>query len=145
MWIFLKGHFLGVDHVGHTYQANHIEMKRKLNEMNEIIEKIVDKMDDSTILFVMGDHGMTEDGNHGGATADETKTILFAFSKKKFNQFIKNNQQINNYPLNNDKVPIINQIDFVPTFSMLFGIPIPYSNLGFFLIIYLVFIIFLKK
>ena len=107
-------------------------MKRKLNEMNKIIGDIIEKMDNNTILFIMGDHGMTEDGNHGGATSDETKTILFAFSKKKFNKFIKKHQEINHYEINQDHVPIVNQIDFVPTFSMLFGIPIPYSNLGYF-------------
>ena len=125
------GHFLGVDHAGHAYQANHKEMKRKLTEMNEIIQKVISKMDNSTILFVMGDHGMSEDGNHGGATNDETKTILFAHSQKNFSKFIKNHgDQIQKNPRNEDNIEIINQIDFVASFSMLSGIPIPYANLG---------------
>ncbi len=70
-------------------------MRRKLREMNDVIEEIIKKMDNSTILFVMGDHGMTEDGNHGGATAEETKTILFSFAKKKFNKFMKIHPEIN--------------------------------------------------
>ena len=106
-------------------------MKRKLGEMNEVIEHIVSKMDDSTILFVMGDHGMTEDGNHGGATIEETKTILFAHSKKKnFNKYMKKHPNIKKSLKNEDNFEIVNQIDFVSTFSMLFGIPIPYGNLG---------------
>jgi GPI ethanolamine phosphate transferase 3 subunit O len=32
---------------------------------------------DDTVLLVMGDHGMTEDGNHGGATAPEVEAALF--------------------------------------------------------------------
>jgi len=125
------GHFLGVDHAGHSYQADHKEMKRKLKEMNSIIEHVLKYLDDSTILFVMGDHGMTEDGNHGGATNDETETILFAHSRKKFSTFIKKyGDQIKKNSRNTDNVEIINQIDFVSTFSMLFGIPIPYANLG---------------
>lgn len=118
--------------MGHAYQANHREMKRKLNEMNEVIKNIISKMDNSTILFVMGDHGMTEDGNHGGATAEETKTILFAYTNKNFNKFMKKHPEIVKNSKNNDEIQIINQIDFVSTFSMLFGIPIPYGNLGFF-------------
>lgn len=122
---------MGVDHAGHAFQADHKEMQRKLREMNEVIEETIQKMDDQTILFVMGDHGMTEDGNHGGATSDETKTILFAHSKRKFSRFVRENgAKFRQNEKNGDSVEIINQIDFVPTFSMLLGIPIPYPNLG---------------
>ena len=31
--------------------------------------------------MVIGDHGMTEDGNHGGDSNEETNTILFATHK----------------------------------------------------------------
>lgn len=107
-------------------------MKRKLNEMNQVVESVINKLDNETILFVMGDHGMSEDGNHGGATVDETKTILFSYSNREFNSFMKKNQNLNNYKKNEDNIYIINQIDFVPTLSMIFGLPIPYSNLGHF-------------
>ena len=132
-----------MDHAGHAYQANHKEMKRKLREMNGIVENVISKMDNSTILFVMGDHGMSEDGNHGGATNDETKTILFAYSQKNFSKFIKNfGDQIKKNPRNEDNIEIINQIDFVASFSMLSGIPIPYANLGFDSIYFLLLCIF---
>jgi hypothetical protein len=40
--------------------------------------------------MVTGDHGMRDDGNHGGATNEEAFTFLFAYSKqdnlKKLNQ-----------------------------------------------------------
>jgi phosphatidylinositol glycan class O len=36
-WDFIIAHYLGVDHVGHTYGAKHPIMKRKLKEMDEII------------------------------------------------------------------------------------------------------------
>lgn len=38
-------------------------------------------MDNSTILIVIGDHGMTEAGNHGGNSDEETNTVLFATHK----------------------------------------------------------------
>lgn len=36
-WSLLIGHFLGVDHCGHRYGPNHVEMSRKLMEMDEVI------------------------------------------------------------------------------------------------------------
>lgn len=37
-WNLLIGHFLGVDHCGHRYGPNHMEMARKLTEINDIIK-----------------------------------------------------------------------------------------------------------
>lgn len=39
-------------------------------------------MDDKTTLIVFGDHGMTEDGNHGGGSQLELRTVFFAYQKK---------------------------------------------------------------
>ena len=35
---FVVGHFLGVDHVGHTYGPSHPSMETKLTQMNEILK-----------------------------------------------------------------------------------------------------------
>ncbi len=64
----LIGHLIGVDHAGHTYAAAHSEIERKLNETETIINSIIELMDTDTTLLVFGDHGMTDDGNHGGGT-----------------------------------------------------------------------------
>jgi GPI ethanolamine phosphate transferase 3 subunit O len=36
-WHLLIAHFLGVDHVGHTYGAKNKFMRRKLNEIDDIL------------------------------------------------------------------------------------------------------------
>jgi len=41
-------------------------------------------MDDKTTLVIFGDHGMTDDGNHGGQTELEMRTLLFAYQKTPF-------------------------------------------------------------
>lgn len=61
-WSMLIAHYLGVDHCGHKYGPLHGEMARKLTEMNAVIERIIDQMDEETVLFVVGDHGMTTTG-----------------------------------------------------------------------------------
>ncbi|CAN0531467.1 unnamed protein product, partial [Scytosiphon promiscuus] len=41
---------------------------------------VFEGVDDDTVVFVLGDHGMTEDGNHGGATPEETGAALLVWS-----------------------------------------------------------------
>lgn len=75
---------MGVDHAGHTFTANNKEIERKLNDTEMLIQKIIDRIDSDTVLLIFGDHGMTDDGNHGGATLQELKSIIFAYHKKGF-------------------------------------------------------------
>lgn len=112
-------HFLGIDHCGHKHGPLHNEMSRKLSEMNQIIEKFIANIDDDTVLMVIGDHGMTVTGDHGGASDDEIEALLFAYSKKAF--------VTPNYDSNAN---FIQQIDFTSTLATILGIPIPFSNLG---------------
>ena len=121
-WDLIIGHMLGVDHAGHRYHANHPEMQRKLREVNDFIAEIIGRIENDTLLVVMGDHGMTDDGNHGGDTTNERNTIVFAYSKKPFIYFPRKTGKISR-----KQVP---QIDIVPTLSILLGTAIPYNNLG---------------
>lgn len=61
-WNILVAHYLGVDHAGHRYGPNHPEMTRKLNETNNRLEKIIQMLPPDVLLYVVGDHGMTENG-----------------------------------------------------------------------------------
>ncbi|KAI5954048.1 GPI13 [Candida margitis] len=128
-WDVLIGHFLGVDHVGHRYGPKHFSMKEKLNQMNDVVGKVVEDLDDDTLLVVFGDHGMDYTGNHGGDAPDELESTLFMYSKKqKFLKKEKGSYDITNQGANYRQV---NQIDLVPTISLLLGLPIPFNNLGF--------------
>lgn len=82
-WDVLIAHFLGVDHCGHKYGPNHPEMIVKLSQMNDVIRKVVEIMDRETLLLVLGDHGMTETGDHGGDAQLELDAALFIYSKKR--------------------------------------------------------------
>lgn len=80
----LVTHLLGIDHAGHTFDVKHPELQRKISETNEIIKDFVKAIDDDTILLLYGDHGMTPDGNHGGDSQNEVRTVMFAYYKKGF-------------------------------------------------------------
>ncbi|XP_015437808.1 PREDICTED: GPI ethanolamine phosphate transferase 3 [Dufourea novaeangliae] len=116
-WSLLIAHVLGIDHCGHKHGPNHPEMTRKLNDTNTLIKEIIESLENDTILFVVGDHGMTDTGDHGGDSSNEVEAAMFVYSLvplQKYNSF----------------QGTVNQIDLVPTLASILGTPIPFSNLG---------------
>lgn len=61
-WDVIIAHFLGVDHAGHRYGPNHDEMKKKLEQVDVWINRLLDQVDDDTIVYIVGDHGMDDKG-----------------------------------------------------------------------------------
>ncbi|KAK2581460.1 hypothetical protein KPH14_005130 [Odynerus spinipes] len=118
-WSLLVAHILGIDHCGHKHGSQHPEMSRKLNDTNSLIKEIIDFLDEDMILFVVGDHGMTENGDHGGDSPNETEAAMFVYSTIPLmhQDLVKHTESVN-------------QIDLVPTLASILGIPIPFSNLG---------------
>ncbi|XP_017792375.1 PREDICTED: GPI ethanolamine phosphate transferase 3 [Habropoda laboriosa] len=116
-WSLLIAHVLGIDHCGHKHGANHPEMTRKLNDTNTLIKEIIESLEDDTVFFVIGDHGMTKSGDHGGDSSNEVEAAMFVYSMVPLVKY--------NSPGNT-----VNQIDLVPTLSSILGTPIPFSNLG---------------
>ncbi|KAG2426988.1 hypothetical protein HXX76_012772 [Chlamydomonas incerta] len=88
-WEVLVAHYLGVDHAGHTYGGNSAQMYGKLQQMDEQISAIAEALLDGaaspggpyrrTLLLVMGDHGQTLSGDHGGGSDEERDSVLLAF------------------------------------------------------------------
>ncbi|TDZ71849.1 GPI ethanolamine phosphate transferase 3 [Colletotrichum trifolii] len=126
-WDLLIGHMLGVDHAGHRYGPDHAAMTAKLQQMDVFIRELVTKIDDDTLLVVMGDHGMDGKGDHGGESDDEVEAALWMYSKRPFFGRTKPDFK---QPPSMAKIRPVNQIDLVPTLALLLGIPIPYNNLG---------------
>lgn len=126
-WDLLIGHCLGVDHAGHRYGPEHLAMNSKLEQMDGFIRKVVSKIDDDTLLIVMGDHGMDSKGDHGGESDDEVEAALWMYAKRPiFGRTLPEYA----VPPPNAKIRPVNQIDLVPTLALLLGIPIPFNNLG---------------
>jgi phosphatidylinositol glycan class O len=145
-------HWLGVDHVGHTYGAAGEEMTKKVAEIDRILKRIVDSDESkasatgsedpaspasssssassscrATLIF--GDHGMTESGNHGGGTKEETTAGLYVHFTPSCD--FGSADPVTGIDANNPTVfEQVNQVDIVPTISFLLGLPIPFANIG---------------
>jgi ethanolaminephosphotransferase len=125
-WDVLILHYLGLDHIGHLQGPRSALMFPKQVEMNDIFERIYKELGDDTLLVMSGDHGMNEEGAHGGPSEGETSPALILASPR-FNRFGegKIDEEAATSPF-----PKIDQIDLVPTLATLLGIPTPLNSVG---------------
>ncbi|CAL4950728.1 unnamed protein product [Urochloa decumbens] len=142
-WDVLIAHFLGVDHAGHIFGVDSTPMIHKLEQYNKILEGVIDTLrslskpggiHENTLLLVMGDHGQTLNGDHGGGTAEEVETSLFAWSPKTPPDAVLSvlDGSSCNVDLHGKEVCIstMQQLDFAATISALLGIPFPFGSIG---------------
>ncbi|KAF5454415.1 hypothetical protein F2P56_024082 [Juglans regia] len=125
-WHLLILHYLGLDHVGHIGGRNSILMAPKLLEMDELVKMIhtsiianQDNGQGRTLLAVVSDHGMTDNGNHGGSSYDETDSLALFIGLK------NHASEHASYTVNT-----VYQVDIAPTLALIFGVPIPKNNVG---------------
>src|SRR5947199_10384957 len=123
-WDVMVGHFLGVDHAGHRYGPDHPAMTTKLRQMDEFIGRLVESVDDQTLVVVMGDHGMDPKGDHGGESQMELEAALWMYSRKGIFGRVDGIK----VPPKDAMERSVAQIDLVPTLALLLGLPIPYNN-----------------
>ncbi|XP_020226813.1 GPI ethanolamine phosphate transferase 3 isoform X3 [Cajanus cajan] len=142
-WDVLIAHFLGVDHAGHIFGVDSAPMIEKLEQYNTILERVIEvlenqsgpgKSHENTLLVVMGDHGQTLNGDHGGGSAEEVETAIFAMSFKKPISSVPPEFDSCSCQLDLDGknvcVSSMQQLDFAVTVSALLGIPFPYGSIG---------------
>lgn len=128
-WDILILHYLGLDHIGHKGGPDNPFMAAKQVEMDGIIKRIYNSVDDETLVVVAGDHGMNEAGNHGGSSAGETSAALTFLSK---GLIFEERQPLLPLPVSPDYnyFKRIQQSDLVPSLAALLGFPIPKNSLG---------------
>eukprot|EP00002_Diphylleia_rotans_P025186 TRINITY_DN4980_c0_g2_i1.p1 TRINITY_DN4980_c0_g2~~TRINITY_DN4980_c0_g2_i1.p1 ORF type:complete len:1051 (+),score=83.85 TRINITY_DN4980_c0_g2_i1:92-3244(+) len=125
-WSVAIAHFLGVDHAAHAYDYTSPHTISKVKEIDKILDDFLDSMQDDTYVLILGDHGATLDGNHGGDTRDEVSTFLYATSKSGWPYSFN----LTRAPEYEAGVRTIRQIDITSTLALLMGLPIPSGNVG---------------
>jgi GPI ethanolamine phosphate transferase 3 subunit O len=123
----LASHIIGVDSSGHGYGSRSANLERKLIDSQKLIKAIMEKMDDQTTLVIFGDHGMTEDGNHGGNTDVELATVFFAYQKQPFPMY---DSYRNNLDFFYNLDHSVKLGDVAAIISSMLDIPFPFSNMG---------------
>ncbi|KAK9109129.1 hypothetical protein Sjap_017189 [Stephania japonica] len=125
-WNLLILHYLGLDHVGHIGGRNSILMLPKLKEMDDVVMRIHQSISSPhdihhrrTLLVIASDHGMTESGNHGGSSYEETDSLAL---------FIGLESKLPEYAPATCKT--VSQVDLAPTLALLLGVPISKNNAG---------------
>ncbi|KAL2611789.1 hypothetical protein R1flu_023481 [Riccia fluitans] len=141
-WDVLIGHFLGVDHVGHTFAVESPFMVEKLKQYNDVIEGVVTLLRnmsepggllEDTLLIVMGDHGQTLNGDHGGGTPEEVETALFALSMNRRSGGCLSKALISSCEVEDPVIGCISsipQLDFSATLASFLGVPFPFGSVG---------------
>lgn len=142
-WNAMVLHYLGLDHIGHKGGPRSSNMLPKQVEMDGIVKEIYTAIETqshlrSTLLVLLGDHGMNDAGNHGGSAPGETSPALVFMSPK-----IKSLQRTFAAPVEYQEnfryYSMIEQSDLAPTLGALLGFPVPKNNLGAFIVDFLPF------
>ncbi|CAN0865258.1 GPI ethanolamine phosphate transferase 3, partial [Linum grandiflorum] len=141
-WDVLVAHFLGVDHAGHIFGVNSAQMVGKLEQYNKVLEEVIETLSsqsgpgglhENTLLLVLGDHGQTLNGDHGGGSAEEVETAFFAMGFKHPPSSVPPEFDSSSCLLDSDEkrcVSPIQQLDFAATVSALIGVPFPFGSIG---------------
>jgi ethanolamine phosphate transferase 2 subunit G len=112
-------------------------MLPKQLEMDGIVKQIYEAVErekhlESTLFVLLGDHGMNEGGNHGGAAPGETSTALVFISPKL--RALSEGRECPVLPRQDfEYYGKVQQSDIVPTLAGLIGLPISLNNLGVFM------------
>lgn len=113
-------HYLGLDHVGHIEGPfAPYNIRRKLHEMDEVIRRIYNELNEDDLLLVLSDHGMANEGGHGGSSRMELETPAVFVSKS---SVIVTDDQLD--------VRLGEQIDLSSTLSCLFDLDVPVNSKG---------------
>ncbi|PIO68507.1 hypothetical protein TELCIR_09701 [Teladorsagia circumcincta] len=136
-WDVLVLHYLGLDHssgfadlriilgpahLGHSLGSQSPEIKMKLKEMDGIAQQVFNIVSAQypLLLVVVGDHGMTNAGNHGGGTEAETH-VPMVFLHSTANVTKRGNVK---------DLKSVEQVDFATTLPFFLRVPIPSSSVG---------------
>ncbi|CAJ0945665.1 unnamed protein product, partial [Mesorhabditis belari] len=120
-WDILILHYLGLDHIGHSLGGNAKEIDEKLREMDSIVKGIGEKLEDfeqkdksyTSAILVVGDHGMTEAGGHGGSSHLETHVPLFL----RYSKQMRDAEKASNLAINFENLSLIDQVDIANLIS----------------------------
>ena len=121
-WDILILHYLGLDHVGHSLGPAHPRKAEKLAELRQELQRTIKQLNPADLIAVTGDHGMTSEGGHGGATREELSTGVM---------FVRGGEKgLNRTVFAKSDVSKCFQNDVTATLAIATGVTVPLNCLG---------------
>ncbi|VUZ54638.1 unnamed protein product [Hymenolepis diminuta] len=127
-WDLMILHYLGLDHIGHVQGPHGDAMPSKIREMDLVLQKVVSGLKAKSkdwMIVLTGDHGMSDQGSHGGSSYPELTTTMLLISPK-FKSQRDSACEIDGgvFRIRSD------QTDIATTLGLLFGVGIPAGSIG---------------
>ncbi|KAI5141673.1 GPI ethanolamine phosphate transferase 3 subunit O [Nematocida parisii] len=140
-------HLISPDSYGHVYGTNSIQVKTALQMIDQFIHQLYSNMTDESFIAVLSDHGVNNDGSHGGTSLPE-KAASFLFIAKDIAPEITTEQKVDKRQITQESnthkkykdelgelniiepVNIISQNDILPTLCAFMGLAVPYNSSG---------------
>lgn len=125
---FLLSHTAELDHHVHVEGLSSPHTAEILTHLDELMHKLIDAIDDDTLLIITSDHGLVENG-HGGVTREERDSFIFAYRRNGL--FVPG--------LGETKTPLseyerrsqeLDYFDLTPTISLILGNTPPLNSIG---------------
>ncbi|ADM11789.1 uncharacterized protein Eint_070250 [Encephalitozoon intestinalis ATCC 50506] len=140
-------HLINLDSYGHIHETiYHKDMEHQLMIYDNLINDIYEKMSEDTLFVICSDHGVDDNGAHGGVSTLEMSSVGIFISKDgRFTNLSPVNEEIeelrkkhilrmyDDNPLEiqaKEPYPTIHQDDILPTLCYLMGVPIPKMSCG---------------
>jgi ethanolaminephosphotransferase len=148
-WDAMILHYLGLDHIGHWQGPSSPLMGPKQREMDAVVRTILRSLAAAdrtaaqrnarqrlpppkpSLLLICSDHGMTDQGGHGGTSLPESSTVAI-FAAASSAALVDEGDVPSHWPRQHEDAspPRVQQTDIAPTLSLLFGVPIPTGSIG---------------
>jgi predicted AlkP superfamily pyrophosphatase or phosphodiesterase len=109
---YMLVHPMGMDYVGEMFGANSREYRNHASRQDDWLSGYISEwMSMGYNILVTGDHGMNEDGMHGGTTPNVREVPLFVISADAASQ--------------GEQKEAVSQLQIAPTVCKILGLPIP--------------------
>ena len=119
-------HTSELDHNVHMEGLSSPRTEEILKEDDQLFKRLIDAIDDDTLLVVTSDHGLIESG-HGGISPEERASFLFAYRKKGLMRSHPFMEKYFPYELTSSD---IDNFDLTPTISLLINNAPPFNAIG---------------
>ncbi|CAD25563.1 similarity to HYPOTHETICAL INTEGRAL MEMBRANE PROTEIN YA93_SCHPO [Encephalitozoon cuniculi GB-M1] len=140
-------HLINLDSYGHIHETiDHREMEHQVVIYDNLINEIYKKMSEDTLFVICSDHGVDDNGAHGGVSTLEMSAVgVFISKDQRFANLPFVDKEIQDLrkryisrtyaedPLaiqSEEPYSIIHQDDILPTLCYFMGIPVPKMSSG---------------